>query len=364
MANPNTSLIEDLLEEEKAGNPPAAEEAIAGNEQQDQQQSQQTAQQPDDFNKRLEELTSGKVKSVEEITQLLERPNVEELKFANETSQKIFEYLKEGKIDEFFDVFQEQRQLESIDKLQPDDILKLKMKKDNPDLTDDEIEEEFSFKYGVQEPDIDENLDTPEEIAKEKKRYEREKLNMERLKKKDMKEAKEFLNTKKQEIVLPDLPKREAQQSQQTDEADEQAVREFRDKYLQKIPAAIEGIGGFETKYKDGEIEFNANYVIDANEKTALKQQLEKFTLQDYFLPRYIDESGDFKTEAIARDLYLLENFNKIVESQVSQAVNQARANFVKGLKNADYQEGTRRQLPDEQQANYDKMVDTFFGNT
>ena len=220
-------------------------------------------------------------------------------------------------------------------------------------------------RYGVEQPDIDEDLDDAADIEKAKKKFEREKSAMERLKKKDLKEAKDFLQEKKQEIVLPDIQTSKTQQQEaQGQEVDEVAIKEYRDKYLNSIPKTIDEIVGFESKYKDSELEFNTTYVIDANEKQALKDKMENFTLQDYFVPRYINEQGNFDTESIAHDLYVLENFDKIVEAHVSQAVNQAKSMFVKGLKNANFQESVSRSLPDEQKATQDEMVNYFFGNT
>lgn len=371
--NLDSSMFEDLVESgELSGNTESsptenqaaatAENAISGNNNVPQETNPSTQI---DFEALLAEKTGGKFKSVDEILKLTEQKVAPEINFANDTAKKVFEYLKEGKIDEVVSVYQKQQQLASIDKLDADSILKLKMKQENPELTDDEVEEEFNFKYGVQEPDIDEDLDTPEEIAKEKKRFERERLNMERLKKKDVKEAKDFLNSKKEEIVLPDIETSKTQQQEaQGQEVDEVAIKEYRDKYLNSIPKTIDEIVGFESKYKDSELEFNTTYVIDANEKQALKDKMENFTLQDYFVPRYINENGDFDTESIAHDLYVLENFDKIVEAHVSQAVNQAKSMFVKGLKNANFQESVSRSLPDEQKAKHDEMVDYFFGNT
>jgi hypothetical protein len=371
--NLDSSMFEDLVESgELSGNTESsptenqaaatAENAISGNNNVPQETNPSTQI---DFEALLAEKTGGKFKSVDEILKLTEQKVAPEINFANDTAKKVFEYLKEGKIDEVVSVYQKQQQLASIDKLDADSILKLKMKQENPELTDDEVEEEFNFKYGVQEPDIDEDLDTPEEIAKEKKRFERERLNMERLKKKDVKEAKDFLNSKKEEIVLPDIETSKTQQQEaQGQEVDEVAIKEYRDKYLNSIPKTIDEIVGFESKYKDSELEFNTTYVIDANEKQALKDKMENFTLQDYFVPRYINENGDFDTESIAHDLYVLENFDKIVEAHVSQAVNQAKSMFVKGLKNANFQESVSRSLPDEQKAKHDEMVDYFLGNT
>ena len=211
---------------------------------------------------------------------------------------------------------------------------------------------------------IDEDLDSPEEIAKEKKRFEREKINMERLKKKDLKEAKDFLNGKKSEIVLPDIKQSSTPQQSVSNEAEEAEIKQYRDKYLSTINTTLDDIVGFENKYKDSELEFTTTYVLDSSDKQNLKQKLENFTLQDYFVPRYIDEKGNFDTESIARDLYVLDNLDKIIEAHVSQAVNNAKSMFVKNLKNANFQESVSRRLPDEQQVSQDEMVNFFFGNT
>jgi len=376
-ANPQSSMFEDLVEsgelngsteslptenQEQSQAVSTAENAISGNNNVPQETNPSTQI---DFEALLAEKTGGKFKSVDEILKLTEQKVAPEINFANETSKKVFEYLKEGKVDEFMSVYQQQKLLESVDKLDADNVLKLKIKYENPELTESEINDEFESRYGVEQPDIDEDLDDAADIEKAKKKFEREKSAMERLKKKDLKEAKDFLQEKKQEIVLPDIQTSKTQQQEaQGSEVDEVAIKEYRDKYLNSIPKTIDEIIGFESKYKDSELEFNTTYLIDANEKQALKDKMENFTLQDYFVPRYINESGDFDTESIAHDLYVLENFDKIVEAHVSQAVNQAKSMFVKGLKNANYQESVSRALPDEQQAKQDEMVNYFFGNT
>lgn len=367
--NLDSSMFEDLIVSGEINQ--AAEGAIANsaenltsqNETLSEAQTQEQSSTSLDFEALLAERTGGKFKSVDEILQLAEKPTAQEINFANETSKKVFEYLKEGKVDEFLNVYQQQQQLTNLEKLDTDNVLKLKMKYENPELTEGEIEEEFNYKYGIEQPDIDEDLDSPEEIAKEKKRHEREKINMERLKKKDLKEAKDFLKSKKEEIVLPNIETSPTQQPQ-SNEAEEAEVKEFRDKYLGTINTTIDDIVGFGNKYKDSELEFETTYVIDPNDKAGLKNKMENFTLQDYFVPRYINEDGTFDTETIAHDLYVIENLDKIIEAHVSQAVNQTKSMFVKGLKNANFQEPVSRRLPDEQQTSADEMVNFFFGNT
>ena len=123
-------------------------------------------------------------------------------------------------------------------------------------------------------------------------------------------------------------------------------------------------VTGFGTKYKDDELDFQTAFVIDQAEKQNLKQSLEKFTLQDYFVPRYIKEDGSFNTTAIAKDVYVLENLNKIIDAHVSQAVNNTKSLLIKGLKNANFQDTTMRQQPNEQLSKEQEMADYFFANT
>lgn len=374
MSNPNASMFEDLIasgemQQDSSQTEPssenvnnAAEEAIAGN----QNVPQGTNPSTDiDFDAVLAERTGGKFKSVDEILKLTEQQVAPEINFANETSKKVFEYLKEGRVDDFLNVYQQQKQLESIDKLDTDAVLKLKLKYENPELSNEELQEEFDSRYGVEQPDIDEDLDDPADIEKAKKKFERERAAAERQKKKDLKEAKDFLQEKRQEIVLPDIATSKPQQETQNEEGvDEAAIKEFRDKYVKSIDSAVNEVTGFGTKYKDDELDFQTAFVIDQAEKQNLKQSLEKFTLQDYFVPRYIKEDGSFNTSAIAKDLYVLENFNKIIDAHVSQAVNNTKSLFIKGLKNANFQDTTMRQQPNEQLSKEQEMVDYFFGNT
>ena len=380
MSNPNASMFEDLIasgEMQQESSPEAAssqnvnneqlvnnaaEEAIAGNNNVPQETNPSTGI---DFEALLAEKTGGKFKSVDEILKLTEQSVTPEINFANETSKKVFDYLKEGRVDELMNIYQQQRQLESVDKLDTDSILKLRIKYENPELTDEELQDEFESRYGVEQPDIDEDLDDPADIEKAKKRFERERSAVERQKKKDLKEARTFLQEKKEEIVLPDIATSASQtEVPQGNEIDEAAIKEFRDKYIKSIESAMNEVTGFGTKYKDDELDFQTSFVIDQAEKQNLKQSLEKFTLQDYFVPRYIKEDGSFNTTAIAKDLYVLENLNKIIDAHVSQAVNNTKSLLIKGLKNANFQDTTMRQQPNEQLSKEQEMVDYFFGNT
>jgi hypothetical protein len=375
--NLNSSMLEDLVEsgelkgdiessqtenQQQSQAAATAESALSGNDNVSHETNPSTQL---DFDAVLAEKTGGKFKSVDEILKLTEQTYNPEINFVNETSKKVFEYLKEGKVDEIMSVYQQQKQLEGIDKLDTDAVLKLRLKYENPELTDSELQDEFESRYGVEQPDIDEDLDDAADIEKAKKRYEREKSAMERLKKKDLKEAKDFLQEKKQEIVLPDIATSKSQeQVPQGNEVDEAAIKEFRDKYVKSIDSAMNEVTGFGTKYKDDELDFQTAFVIDQAEKQNLKQSLEKFTLQDYFVPRYIKEDGSFNTTAIAKDVYVLENLNKIIDAHVSQAVNNTKSLLIKGLKNANFQDTTMRQPPSEQLSKEQEMADYFFANT
>jgi len=117
MSNSTSSMFEDLITSGEMGEAPQGQPQSQPAEPQQQQQSvsdSQTANNDSstgiDFEALLAERTGGKFKSVDELLQLADKPVNQEINFANDTAKKVFEYLKEGKIDEVVNVYQQQQQ--------------------------------------------------------------------------------------------------------------------------------------------------------------------------------------------------------------------------------------------------------------
>jgi hypothetical protein len=280
--------------------------------------------------------------------------------------------LTTGNISEVADILYEQKVLSELDKMDESDILKLKIAYDYPDLSPEEIEEEFASKYAV-DKDFDESLMTEEEIAAKRKQIEKQEKVLARELKKDVREAKDYLQTLKQDISFPDILSQFQEQSQPSvnteevvsqylktqEEEQAKAYEQARQMYEQSIESGLNAFEGFNVNYKDEEVQFDGKYALSPEEKAQLQNDLKDFDLESFYGPRYYKD-GKYDTKQLAEDVYFLQNRDKIVNSMVTQAVSKAKADLLKGMKNIDYS-NTPRTAAVSDMSDYDKMVGKMF---
>jgi hypothetical protein len=303
-----------------------------------------------------------------------EPTNTETIKFEweNEVAKEIYDNLTNGNISDVADILYEQKVLSELDKMDESDILKLKIAYDYPELSPQEIEEEFNSKYSV-DKDFDESLMTDSEISAKKKQIEKEEKAIARELKKDVREAKDYLQTLKQDISFPDILSQFQEQSQQAvntddivsqylksqEEAQSKEYQQAREMFEKSIADGLNAFEGFKVNYKDEEVQFDGNYSLSQEEKSQLQDTLKEFDLESFYGPRYFKD-GKYDTKQLAEDIYFLQNRDKIVNSMVTQAVSKAKADLLKGMKNIDYS-NTPRTAAVTNTSDYDKMVSQMF---
>jgi hypothetical protein len=289
----------------------------------------------------------------------------------SEVAKNIYDGLVSGNVSDIADVLYEQKVLSELDTMDEGDILKLKLAYDYPDLTPDEIEEEFSAKYSV-DKDFDDSLMTDDEIASKKKQIDKQEKAIARELKKDVREAKDYLQTLKQDISFPDILSQlqESQPSVNSEEIVNQYLKsqeeenskvydEARQVFEQSIESGLKSFEGFNVNYQDEEVQFDGKYALSQEEKAQLQNDLKAFDLESFYGPRYYKD-GRYDTKQLAEDVYFLQNRDKIVNSMVTQAVSKAKADLLRGMKNIDYS-NTPRAAAVSDTSDYDKMVGKMF---
>jgi hypothetical protein len=290
----------------------------------------------------------------------------------SEVAKEIYENLTNGNISDVADILYEQKVLSELDKMSESDILKLKIAYDYPELTPNEIEEEFASKYSV-DKDFDDSLMTDAEIASKKKQIEKQEKLIARELKKDVSEAKDYLQTLKQDISFPDILSQFQEQSQSTvntedivsqylksqEEEQSKVYQQSREMYENSIADGLKNFEGFNVNYKDEEVQFDGKYSLSPEEKMQLQNDLKDFDLESFYGPRYYKD-GKYDTKQLAEDIYFLQNRDKIVNSMVTQAVSKAKADLLKGMKNIDYSNAPRTAAV-ANMSDYDKMVGQMF---
>lgn len=264
----------------------------------------------------------------------------------NEESKVIYESLISGDYGSVSDMLYEQKLLSSLSEMNDSDAVIMSLAYQYPDLTPEEIHEEFESRYGI--PKEDTEYMSEDELSAYNRKVEKESKRIERELKKDARVAKETLSSYKKEISFPDIlskakefasvvdPKEYVNQYIQSEQTkSEQTAKAEREKYLSQVDKGLNEFNGFEVKYKDEEVSIDAKFSIPDEDKTALKQELNDFDLVDYFGNRYVKDD-QYDTRQIAEDKYFLQNRDKIINSLVTQAVSKAKLDWLKSIKGID----------------------------
>lgn len=289
----------------------------------------------------------------------------------NDLSKTIYEKLVSKDVSELADILYEQKVLSSLDSMDDSDIIKLQMAYEYPDLTPEEIEEEFNSKYTI-DTDFDEDMLSEEEAASKRKQLEKQQKSMQREMKKLVREAKTSLQDMKKDIDFPDILSQMQQASQQpiSEEAISQYLakqqeqqqgqyQEARKVFEQSIETGLKAFDGFSVNYKDEDVQFDGKYNLTPEDKTALQGVLQSFDLESFYGNRYFKD-GSYDTKQLAEDVYFLQNRDKIVNSMVTQAVSKAKSDILKGMKNIDYSNQPRPSTS-ANNSDYDQMVSAMF---
>ena len=304
--------------------------------------------------------------------QAQEAPAVEqEYKWESDIAKTLYENLTSGNIDEVSRITTEQSLLNRVGNLSDEDRILMKMGYDHPELSKQEILDEFNAKYGVEQDDVDEDLLTDSELKTRNKQIDKQKKQIERELKKDAASALDYLSSLKKDISFPNLLEAVKKSPEQNDAMinsymesqakvyEENATKE-RSVFLNSIENGLNEFNGWDASYKDSEVEVSAKFSIPQEDREALKASLNTFTIDEFFGNRYFKE-GKYNTKQLADDIYLLTNKDRVMSSMLSQAVSATKQALVKGIKNIDYNSAVRSASQVNGQTEYDKAMEMLY---
>jgi len=313
--------------------------------------------------------TEAKVEETEQKQEF--EPTEYTFEWPNEVSKNIYEKLINGDISELADMIYEQKVLSSLDDMSEADVIKLKMAYEYPDLTPEEIEDEFNSRFSVDE-DFDESLLTEDEISSRRKQIEKQKKALGRELKKEVRDAKDYLSEMKQEISFPDILSQVANKQQYNpedvvsqylayeEEEQSKAHDSARKEYLNSINEGLKSFDGFNVSYKDEDVSFDGKYSLTPEDKAALTNSLNDFDLDDFYGNRYYKD-GKYDAKQLAEDVYFLQNRDKIINAMVTQAVSRAKMDILKSMKNVDYNDSPRVTASAASTDDYSAMVSKLY---
>lgn len=295
----------------------------------------------DDF---IKSKTEGKFSSWDEVYAALEQQA--EPKFENELSEAVYQMLLEGNTEEIFEILGTKQFAADVQNMDDEDVLKAYIKVSNPDFDDQDIEDEFNESYAIDEFQFDES------------KLKREQKKLSQRIKGDVLEAKEFFETLAQDIKLPDFSRQQA--APQEDTETEIMIQEQRSLYLNSLQGVEKRIGTLPFQWRDekANMSVSGKFDIPAQELSKYRQAAEN--LEDYQVNRYYKD-GQYQSDKMVKELYIADNFDKILNSAISQAVNQTRLEMLKQSKNIQSEQFTSGTFKPNAADDEKAMLDQLF---
>lgn len=292
----------------------------------------------------------------------------EEIKFANEQSQKLFDYLKEGKIDDVFTLLNTQKKLSGAADMKAADAIRLHLEMTNSHFTADDVQDVFEERYALPEKpqQLLEETDEEFEVREAKWKTQVDKIN--RKIERDAVVAKRELAKLNSELVLPDIPKKEDAAAATTAATQKELERidELRNLYQQTLESDFKNFKGYELTYKDEEVEIPLNYAITDEELVAQKEELKDFDIDAFIGTRWFT-NGKPNINQIQKDMYMLKNGGKVLQKLVNEAGQKRLEAFLKKQSNITVGEsgsaGTFQPSAVSKDQEKTKMAEFFFGN-
>ena len=294
----------------------------------------------DDF---IKQRTGGQFSSWQELQSALEAEKTQSIKFENESSEALYNLIAEGKINEVAEILYNKKIADDIRTKPDEDVLKSYIKFKNPEFDNEDVQAEYEEKYSVDEFSFDES-----KLKREQKKLSQKIKN-------DVSEAKEFFERMSEDIKFPQYDRTTTEVEPQ----DDTEAQEERQRFLSSLDGVENRLGALQFNWKDekASLSINGKFEIPAQEASVYKDAAE--SLQDYYAERYYQD-GKYQSDKLLKDLYIADNFDKIIQSVISQTANQTRIEMLKQRKNITTdieQSGTYRpNAADEEKNLFDQL--------
>jgi len=253
--------------------------------------------------------------------------------FSNDLSRTLFDAIKEGKADEVYEVLSQQKKIDKLttSELTPDlaiDIIKTNLQSKYKDLTPDEVDLLFYDNYYFPAKPEKDDYDSDEDYEKKVNTWQSQVDYIEKKMMIDAKVIRPELSKLKQDIVLPDIYGFE--EAEANAQVQKQQLQQLRSVYESTLNSEFNSFNGYNVTVKDEDVEMPISFNVAEDERVKMKEILSDFDTENYFDGRWFNEDGKPKVQQIMSDIYLLENFPKILQKVGNEAASQRLAAHLK----------------------------------
>lgn len=289
-----------------------------------------------------------------------------EIKFANDESKRLFDYLKDGKNDEVFTYLNTQNKLSKAEQMKASEVIRLHLELTNSHYTPEDIQDVFEEKYSMPAKPQQEIDEEDSDFANRMEQYNQSVAKVNRRIERDAVEAKMNLAKLKSELVLPDIEKPVQVTDPNADPDPERTrkVQAIREQYVKSLETDFNQFDGHKVVYKDEAVEIPIAFTVTEQERNALRDELKNFDLEGFVSELWFPQ-GKPNVKRLMEDIHFLRNKDAILQKIANESGNQRLAAHLKEQSNISLGKTTTQgtMQPTDPKAETDKMADFFFSN-
>lgn len=291
----------------------------------------------------IKEKTGGKFEKWDDVFTKVNS----EFTFENETSKKVFEYLREGKEAELTQLLLQKQMVAKVEEMGEEDAIKMYMRIDDPDASDEDIEDDFRDRFG----------DAPDKDTMDESEYRKAMRKYNKLVRSEGEKAKEALVKLREQIVLPDIQKDKPQVISPDDLSQE--TEEFKKDLSASVEEAMKEIGSlkFDFEDKDKGVQFSHEFKMTDQDKADLKSFFNDFF--ESFDKQYKTNGGTYDGKKLATDFFFALNKDKIMKSAAMNGYSQGKYGTAANIANVNVTPTTSPAI-DIAAENYTKAARSF----
>lgn len=272
-----------------------------------------------------------------------------EIKYANEKSERLAKAWQAGDTDGVYSYLDAEVKLNKLttgevtEETAPD-IIKAAMKEKYKGLTNDQVNYKFNKQFTYpKEPKFNEGDDEDEFKSKhEDWSNQVSDIKMDMLIEANL--ARPELEKLKSELKLPEVPLIEPTDKPLTPE--EQALMESGlELFLKNAELEVNKFEGFNVEYKDKDVNIKSTYNLSNEEKASVLSKMQLLAEKNYnsnavFAERWVNDDNTFNYQQMAKDLAILETYDKTNQKFVGDTFAKAKKQFIKEKHNIDLNDG------------------------
>jgi hypothetical protein len=307
----------------------------------------------------------------------LKKPKEPELKFENEESKQLFEALSKGDRKQVLATLKKQEQLEELVNAEVSianaaDIVKANMKFKYAELgiTQEEVDRKFNKQFGIPSRPVQSDIEDETEYQARVTEWENTRSNIESELLWEAKLAKPDLAKLKSEIVFPNIPTQELQQTTKPPTQEElEADRKFKETFVQSVQTAVGSFKGFDVSVKDKDTDLiPLSYDFSPEEKLIVETKLKSFAEKNFdanalFAERWVNGDNTLNVNQMVEDFATLEARGKMSQKFANDAANKRLELYLKERKNINVNETTQSGVSalTNEKTEMDKVRDAAF---